>query len=99
MHMEGIAEFKSHVLRRDEKGLFGIPFKRLLLSGLGGGFVTTVTKIPFPDLSIMLGIVGFFAFLVLTAPQGGIARWRMLSIRLRWHLLSATAFAPWSILG
>ena len=35
--MEGYADFKSHVLRRDEKGIFGIPFKRLLGCGLGGG--------------------------------------------------------------
>ena len=30
-----VAEIKSHVLRRDEKGMFGIPFKRLLGAGIG----------------------------------------------------------------
>ena len=36
------ADFKSHVLMRDEKGLFGIPFKRLLLAGVGGGLTYTI---------------------------------------------------------
>lgn len=36
------ADFKSHVLLRDEKGFFGIPFKRLLLGGVGGGLTYTI---------------------------------------------------------
>ena len=32
-------DFKSHVLLRDEKGLFGIPFKRWLGAGVGGGAI------------------------------------------------------------
>ena len=39
------ADFKSHVLRRDEKGFAGIPFRRLLVSGVSGGLVYTLTRI------------------------------------------------------
>ena len=39
------ADFKSHVLLRDEKGLFGIPFKRLLLAGVGGGIPASLVQI------------------------------------------------------
>ena len=43
------ADFKSHVLRRDEKGFFGIPFKRLLLAGVGGGLTYTLVNLAGPD--------------------------------------------------
>lgn len=42
------ADFKSHVLLRDEKGFFGIPFKRLLLGGVGGGLTYTVFNLAMP---------------------------------------------------
>ena len=97
--MHGFAEFKSHVLMRDEKGMFGIPFKRLLACGLGGGMVTTVSKIPFPEWSVLLGILGFFVLLILTAPRGGIPRWKHLVYDWQWQLLVAAATAPSSALG
>jgi hypothetical protein len=97
--MQGFAEFKSHILRRDEKGMFGIPFKRLLACGLGGGMITTVSKIPFPSWSVLLGILGFFVLLVLTAPRGGIPRWRHLWYGWQWRLLVAAATSPTSALG
>ena len=31
------ADFKSHILSRDEKGFGGIPFKRLLFGGIAAG--------------------------------------------------------------
>lgn len=97
--MHGFADFKSHVLRRDEKGLFGIPFKRLLACGLGGGLVTTVSKIPLPDWSVPLGLVSFVALLFLTAPRGGIPRWKHLVYGWQWRLMVAAATAPASLLG
>lgn len=30
------ADFKSHILSRDEKGFGGVPFKRLLFGGIAG---------------------------------------------------------------
>ena len=97
--MQGFAEFKSHVLMRDEKGMFGIPFKRLLACGLGGGMVTTVSKIPFPEWSVPLGILSLFVLLILTAPRGGIPRWKHLVYDWQWRLLVAAATAPGSVLG
>ncbi len=71
-----VAEFKSHVLSRDEKGFLGIPFKRLLLAGVGGGLVYTVGKVAFPDWAIPLA-VGISVLLVyFTSARGGISRWR-----------------------
>jgi hypothetical protein len=99
MQMIGFAEFKSHVLRRDEKGLFGIPFKRLLFSGLGGGMVTTVTKMFTPEWSVSLGIVSVFVFLFLTAPRGGIPHWQVLVFHLHWQLRTAATLAPKGMMG
>ena len=61
------AEFKSHVLRRDEKGLFGIPFKRLLLGGVGGGLTYTLTNLALPGWSIPLAIIT--ALLIVRPPD------------------------------
>ncbi|MEP7285029.1 MAG: hypothetical protein ABI947_04590 [Chloroflexota bacterium] len=97
--MFGVTTFKSHILRRDEKGIFGIPFKRLLGAGLGGGLIITLTKIPLPDLSIVLGIVGTILLLILTAPQGGIPRWQRLLYDWRWRLMIAAVNTPQSLLG
>ena len=97
--MLGYAEFKSHVLKRDEKGLFGIPFKRLLGCGLGAGALLTVLRLALPDLAFVSGAVSFVVLLVLTAPRGGIARWQQLVYALRWWLLSASALTPKSVTG
>ncbi len=51
-----VAEFKSHVLSRDEKGFMVIPFKRLLLAGVGGGLIYTFAKVAASDWSIPLAI-------------------------------------------
>ena len=97
--MLGYAEFKSHVLKRDEKGVFGIPFKRLLGCGLGAGALLTGLRMVLPDLAAMISAVSFVVLLVLTAPRGGIARWRQLVYALRWWLLTASALAPKSMGG
>ncbi len=97
--MQGYADFKSHVLRREEKGMFGIPFKRLLFSGLGGGLIMSITKIPFPDLSVALGIAGAIALIILTAPRGGIPRWKVIVHDWRWRLITAAVLAPSSLMG
>ena len=65
-------DFKSHVLRRDEKGLFGIPFKRLLGAGVGGGLAYTVLQMIVPAYAIPFGVVLAFCIIILTAQRGGI---------------------------
>ncbi len=51
-----VAEFKSHVLSRDEKGFMGVPFKRLMLVGVGGGIVYTLGKFALPDVAIPVAL-------------------------------------------
>ena len=97
--MLGYAEFKSHVLKRDEKGLFGIPFKRLLGCGLGAGALLTVLRLALPDVAFVSAALSFVVLLVLTAPRGGIARWQQLLYALRWWLLTASALTPKSMAG
>jgi hypothetical protein len=94
-----VAEFKSHVLSRDEKGFMGIPFKRLLLAGVGGGLIYTLAKITVSDWSIPLAIAAATAFILLTAPQGGIPRWQRLLYRARGSLMLFAARHPESISG
>ena len=97
--MLGFAVFKSHILRRDEKGLFGIPFKRLLGCGLGGGFLMTVTKLLWPEWSVLIGAVTVIILLIFSAPRHGLPRWQHLLYAARWRLLTAARIAPHSMVG
>ncbi len=85
------ADFKSHVLLRDEKGFFGIPFKRLLLAGVGGGLTYTVCNIVMPGGSIPTGVAFALLVLVLTGTRGGLPLWQRLIYRVRGSLLLAAA--------
>lgn len=85
------ADFKSHILRRDEKGFGGVPFKRLLLGGVGGGFAYTVCRLALPDLAIVLGAAVALALVILTAPRGGLPLYLRLWLGLRGRLLTANA--------
>jgi hypothetical protein len=93
------ADFKSHVLLRDEKGLLGIPFKRLLLAGVGGGLVYTVGSWLAPSGSLPLAAAAVLCTVVLTGLRGGIPLWRRLIYRLRGSLLLAAARRPRSAAG
>ncbi len=94
-----VAELKSHVLLRDEKGFLGIPFKRLLLAGVGGGLVYTLGKLALPDWAFPLAAGVGLLFLYSTAPQGGLPRWQRLLYRLRGSLMLAAARRPDSLPG
>ena len=88
------ADFKSHVLRRDEKGFAGIPFRRLLVSGVSGGLVYTLTRILLPGLTLPAGIGAALGVLILTAPRGGLPLWQRLWLRLRGAILLRAADHP-----
>ena len=88
------ADFKSHILSRDEKGFGGIPFKRLLFGGIAGGFTYTVCRFALPDLAIPVGVVVAAALIALTAPRGGLPLWMRLWLNLRGSLLLAAASNP-----
>ncbi len=94
-----VAEFKSHVLSRDEKGFMGIPFKRLLLAGVGGGLVYTFAKIAISDWSIPLAVAAGIIFILLTSPQGGIPRWQRFLYYMRGSLMLLAERHPESISG
>ncbi len=96
--MYGHTTFKSHVLRRDEKGIFGIPFKRLLGCGLGAGALFTLLRMVTPDYAFLVSALGLMLLLIYTTPRGGIPRWRHMALNLQWRLLSAAALTPnsWS---
>ncbi|MFQ3647598.1 MAG: hypothetical protein SNJ80_11765 [Anaerolinea sp.] len=93
------ADFKSHVLRRDEKGLFGIPFKRLLLAGVGGGMAHTIFNLAVPSWSIPVAVVTALLTIALTGLRGGIPLWQRLIYRLRGTLLLIAARYPRSLIG
>jgi hypothetical protein len=93
------ADFKSHILRRDEKGLFGVPFKRLLMAGIIAGFTYTLSNLALPLWSIPLAAgVGIVA-LVLTGLRGGIPLWERLMYRLRGAALLRAARNPAGIVA
>lgn len=93
------ADFKSHVLLRDEKGLFGIPFKRLLLAGVSGGLTYTIFNLAVPGWSIPVAVVTALLTIVLTGLRGGIPLWQRIIYRLRGTLLLIAARFPRSPIG
>lgn len=97
--MYGHTTFKSHILRRDEKGVFGIPFKRLLGCGLGTGALFTLLRVALPDFAFPLGAITLVLLLIYTTPRGGIPRWRHIALNIQWRLLSAAALAPRTLSG
>jgi hypothetical protein len=93
------ADFKSHVLLRDEKGLFGIPFKRLLLAGVGGGMTYTIFNLALPGWSILVAVITALLIVILTGLRGGIPLWSRVIYRLRGSLLLIAAKYPRSPIG
>src|SRR5688500_5470946 len=87
-----VAELKSHVLRREEKGMFGIPFKRLLGAGIGAGVIFMVVRILLPISALPVGCFAFIALLILMAQSGGLTLYTRLLYRLRgWLIISAAS--------
>jgi len=93
------AGIKSHVLRRDEKGFMGIPFKRLLLGGVSGGMTLILTRFAVGNLAFLAAAITFILTLTLTSPRGGIPLWQRLLYRLRGSLMLAAERKPKSIAG
>lgn len=94
-----VAELKSHVLRRDEKGMFGIPFKRLLGAGVGGVVFFMVARFIMPLGAIPLGFGGFIALLILSAQSGGLSLYTRLLYRVRGWLIIVAASQPNSFIA
>lgn len=92
-------DFKSHVLRRDETGLLGVPFKRLLGAAVGGGLTYTVLQLFIPGYSIPIGVMTAICLVLLTAPRGGIALWQRLLFRVRGSLLLMAVAHPQSLIA
>jgi hypothetical protein len=93
------ADLKSHVLRRDEKGFMGIPFKRLLLGGVSGGMTLIMARFAVGNLAFLFAALTFILALTLTAPRGGLPLWQRLLYRLRGSLMLAAERKPKSIAG
>ena len=88
------ADFKSHVLRRDEKGFLGIPFKRWLLAGVVGGMCFAMGGVVLGTLNIPVAILLTVVLLVLTGERAGLPRWQSLLLRGRGRLILAAAANP-----
>jgi len=93
------ADFKSHILSRDEKGFGGIPFKRLLFGGIAGGLTYTVFRLALPNIAIPVGVVVALGMIVMTAPRGGLPLWMRLLLNLRGSILLAAASKPSGFAG
>ncbi len=93
------ADLKSHVLRRDEKGFMGIPFKRLLLAGVSGGMVLIIARFAVGNWSFVLAVLAAVLALTLTGSRGGLPLWQRLLYRLRGSLMLAAARKPKSLAG
>jgi hypothetical protein len=94
-----VAEFKSHVLKREEKGMFGIQFKRLLGAGIGGVILFTVARMVFPVGAIPSGGLGFIASLILSAQRGGLSLYTRLYYRVRGWIIISAAHKPHGLIA
>jgi len=88
------ADFKSHILSRDEKGFGGVPFKRLLAGGIAGGCAYTLFRFLLPGGAIPVGLLGAVLVVALTAPRGGLPLWLRLWFTLRGSLLLGATRQP-----
>ncbi|MEO8396525.1 MAG: hypothetical protein ABI700_26260 [Chloroflexota bacterium] len=93
------ADFKSHILSRDEKGFGGIPFKRLLFGGIAGGLTYTVFRLALPNIAIPVGMVVALVMIVMTAPRGGLPLWLRMLLNLRGSILLAAVSKPTGFAG
>ena len=93
------ADFKSHVLRRGEKGFMGVPFKRLLLAGLSAGMSLILARFALGNGAFLVAALTCALALALTAPRGGLPLWQRLLYRLRGRLTLAAARTPRSLSG
>lgn len=93
------ANFKSHVLRRDEKGFFGIPFKRLLLAGVIGGLAYTAFNLFISLWAIPFGLAIAILALIFTGMRGGLPLWQRLLFGIRGSLLLQASHQPKSLAG
>jgi len=91
------ADLKSHVLRRDEKGFMGIPFKRLLLGGVSGGMMLILARFALGNRAFVAAALTFILALTLTGPRGGIPLWLRLLYRVRGSLMLAAEHNPRSL--
>ncbi len=94
-----VAEFKSHTLSRDEKGFAGVPFKRLMLAGVGGGLTYTLGKFVVPDWAVLLAVGVGLLLIILSATRGGIPRWQRMLYQVRGGLMLASLQRPESVRG
>ncbi len=93
------ADLKSHVLLRDEKGLLGIPFKRLLLAGVAGGMGYTLIRLVLPGWAAGAGVVVALGVLILSGTRGGLPLWQRWVLALRGSLLLAAVRQPEGLAG
>ncbi len=94
-----VADFKSHILRREEKGAFGIPFRRLLFAGMAGGISYSILQGFGPLTGVPVALFAGIAYLILSAPQGGIARWQRFLFGVQGWLMLVALNAPQSLVG
>src|SRR5258708_26982856 len=92
----GEATFKSNILVREEKGFFGIPFKRIMLAFMSGALIYMVSNFIVGGFSLVLGVACGVLTVILTGPQGGIPLWQRLVYRLRGWLIMGPVDAPGS---
>jgi hypothetical protein len=88
------ADFKSHILSRDEKGFGGIPFKRLLLGGISGGLAYTLFRLTLPTIAVPVGMAVALLMIALTALRGGLPLWMRGWLTLRGSILLTAAAKP-----
>jgi hypothetical protein len=91
------ADFKSHILSRDEKGFGGVPFKRLLFGGIAGGLTYTVFRLALPNIALPVGGIVALLMIVMTAPRGGLPLWMRLWLNFRGQVLLAAVQNPTGI--
>lgn len=87
--MNGIAEFKTNVLSRDEKGFFGIPFKRIMTAGVSSAMAFMFGKPVLGTLTIPAVVAVFVLTVIALSEVGGLPLYQRLYLGLRGSLILA----------
>lgn len=93
-----VAQFKSNVRRREEKGLGSVSMKRLIFCGVVAVPPFMLLRFtPLAPVAMPLLLANFIALLILTGERGGVPLWARLLANWRGALVLASARHPASL--
>lgn len=93
------ADFKTNILLREEKGVFGVAYKRLMMAGVVAAFFFFIAKLIFGGLAVPLTFLVFIGAVIMSGQRGGLSLSMRLYLSFRGNLIIKAAKQPGSMLA